>query len=166
MEEHKFVEDRQPGYYPGGCTDTLPGPSATKTCFKDEEWMKQPSNLPRTALGSSILTAENTGASYLLEKLVGQVRSLEIMNNVLWTQVKHEREWSMKWLDTLDYERLKADAYRMVWSAREYLKIMYTHDATYDVSRNIFTNALWEMEQEKIDGYSIRAKYLKARENV
>lgn len=58
--------------------------------------------------------------------------------------------------EQLEYEKLKADAYRMVWSAREYLRV--TQPENYAGLANL-SSALNTLEVERVDGVAIREKY-------
>jgi hypothetical protein len=65
--------------------------------------------------------------------------------------------------DQLEYEKLKADAYRMVWSAREYLYYTPGDSPTIHTYR-ILTDVLNTLEFERVNGVAIRDKY-KAQPN-
>jgi len=61
--------------------------------------------------------------------------------------------------EELEYERLKNDAYRMVWSAREYLKSLPQTKGTDAAIHYVLSGALNTLERERVDGKAIRDKY-------
>jgi|SRR6185437_13904576 len=61
--------------------------------------------------------------------------------------------------EQLEYEKLKTDAYRMVWSAREYLKSLPQTQGTDIAIHQVLSRALNTLDAERVDGMAIREKY-------
>ncbi len=61
--------------------------------------------------------------------------------------------------EQLEYEKLKTDAYRMVWSAREYLKSLPQTQGTDIAIHQVLSRALNTLDAERVDGVAIREKY-------
>ena len=104
-------------------------------------------------------------ASTSLEVIANKVRVLEdkledAKKDVLYhKQLLSEAEvvnWTLN--DRFEYLQLKADAYRMVWSAREYLQINYP-DTDWQ-SKNILSEAFQELSESGISHGVIRDKYV------
>ena len=84
-----------------------------------------------------------------------------VMCEVFQQQIIRERDMRQNLYELLEYEKLKADAYKMVWSAREYLRQNWGTDfvEAYDPAWRILTNVLNTFNAERVDGVAIREKY-------
>jgi hypothetical protein len=83
-----------------------------------------------------------------------KAKNTAVMAGVLEREVNRLKEVNLSICDRIDYLTEKNDAYRKVWSAREYM-FKLGDDAAYI----ILTRAMWDIRHDEFDGSSIRAKY-------
>ena len=97
-------------------------------------------------------------ASTSLEVIANKVRVLEDKLYEAQQSLAQVKGVNSLLSDQIAYERLKADAYRMVWSAREYLLVNYPDTDCH--AMNVLAKALQELSKPGIDSKVIRDKYV------
>lgn len=118
-----------------------------------ETWGSVPYSAP-DPWASAFLNAQlkaSTELEFLRKELRLQPGAIENLVNLYTDKINDLQE-------QLAYEKLKADAYRMVWSAREYIRTQGYTDS-WASTHFILSRALNTLEVERVNGVAIREKY-------
>ena len=157
----EFIKDRQAewhsqgdGYSPSPDTNSLP--TNPVVCNYDSPVVTNLKREPHPR--PDVPTPPYGRASTSLEVIANKVRVLEDKLYEAQQSLAQVKGVNSLLSDQIAYERLKANAYRMVWSAREYLLVNYPDTDWH--ARNVLAKALQELSKPDIDSKVIRDKYV------